>query len=189
MAVEQMGSVLGHHVSVQTAVLESQLGVLAAMHETLRTPAKTRSAERLADAAVLLRTGRLERAQALAEEAIGLGGLLGRARGSEIHRAVVLDEIEQDLAPLQQNEVALSERGEQLEAVQPRLLEAQERIEPLRVGELQAGAQSRCSRCRRAPSTWRGTSRASRSHPPPARTVGQPIRASAHQPGGSRRGP
>lgn len=61
---------LGLRLEQQTRVLEAQRGLLAAIDAALRTPAKTRAAERIADTAELLRRGRYERALALAEEAI-----------------------------------------------------------------------------------------------------------------------
>jgi hypothetical protein len=61
---------LGLRLHMQTQVLTGQLDHLARIHETLRTPAKTRAAERIADTGELLRRGRWERALAIASEAI-----------------------------------------------------------------------------------------------------------------------
>jgi tetratricopeptide (TPR) repeat protein len=69
-ALWRLEGTLGFRLDQQTEVLERQLAALAAIDATLRTPAKTRAAERIADTAELLRRGRYERALTIAEEAI-----------------------------------------------------------------------------------------------------------------------
>jgi tetratricopeptide (TPR) repeat protein len=61
---------LGMQLEEQTAVLRQHTEVLGAIHDTLLTPAKTRAAERVADAAQLLDRERWERALMVAEEGI-----------------------------------------------------------------------------------------------------------------------
>lgn len=61
---------LGLRLDEQTDVLEQQIDLLSQIHETLRTPAKTRAAERIADTAELLRRGRFDRALSNATSAI-----------------------------------------------------------------------------------------------------------------------
>ena len=70
--VARMTEVLAMRLDQQTDLLTQSLTSLQAIHETLRTPAKTRSAERVADVAVLLKQGRAARARPLADEAIEL---------------------------------------------------------------------------------------------------------------------
>jgi tetratricopeptide (TPR) repeat protein len=53
---------LGLQLDAQTRLMASQLGQLEQIAEALRTPAKTRAAERLGDVGELLRRGRWERA-------------------------------------------------------------------------------------------------------------------------------
>jgi tetratricopeptide (TPR) repeat protein len=76
-SIEQIPTVvssLEHAVVVrldqQTSYLASQLAALSSIDTALRTPAKVRAAERMSDAAGLLKSGRYERALACAEEAI-----------------------------------------------------------------------------------------------------------------------
>jgi tetratricopeptide (TPR) repeat protein len=71
-SLERMSAVLGMRMDQQTDVLADSLVTLAAIEETLRTPAKTRAAERVADVGVLLAQGRVARARPLAEEAVSL---------------------------------------------------------------------------------------------------------------------
>ncbi|HET6508445.1 MAG TPA: hypothetical protein VFG42_16745 [Baekduia sp.] len=61
---------LGLRLDQQTAVLVAQRELLRSIDEALRTPAKTRAAERIADTGELLRRGRYDRALAIAQEAI-----------------------------------------------------------------------------------------------------------------------
>jgi tetratricopeptide (TPR) repeat protein len=61
---------LRSELQTQTAYLATQLQTLASIDEALRTPAKTRAAERMNDAAGLLTNGRYELALKCAEEAI-----------------------------------------------------------------------------------------------------------------------
>jgi tetratricopeptide (TPR) repeat protein len=69
-AILHMEEELGFHLSQQTALLTEQLEALERIDSALRHPAKVRAAERLADAAQLLRAKRFERTLPLAEEAI-----------------------------------------------------------------------------------------------------------------------
>jgi len=61
---------LGLRLEMQTQVLTRQLEHLEQIDQTLRTPAKTRAAERIADTGELLRRGRWERALESARQAI-----------------------------------------------------------------------------------------------------------------------
>jgi len=69
-SIQNLEGELGLRLDAQTHLLGNQVALLAQIHQTLLTPAKTRAAERLTDVAELLRRGRWERALALAEEAI-----------------------------------------------------------------------------------------------------------------------
>jgi tetratricopeptide (TPR) repeat protein len=71
-AVQSLGATLGHQMDEQASLLERQAAELSAITEALRTPARTRAAERIADAGVLLRRGRFEQALKFAREAIDL---------------------------------------------------------------------------------------------------------------------
>jgi tetratricopeptide (TPR) repeat protein len=71
-AVDNLGALLCYELGAQGETMRGQLAVLRAIHDTLLTPAKTRAAERVTDAAVLLETGRYARALTLAREAIDL---------------------------------------------------------------------------------------------------------------------
>jgi tetratricopeptide (TPR) repeat protein len=69
-AIGQLEADLGLRLDAQTALLGTQVTMLEQIAETLRTPAKTRAAERLEDAGELLRRERWTRALTVAEEAI-----------------------------------------------------------------------------------------------------------------------
>ena len=69
-AVGSMERNLGLLLADQAGLLTRQVGLLTQIAETLRTPARTRAAERIADAGELLRHGRHERALRSAEQAI-----------------------------------------------------------------------------------------------------------------------
>lgn len=68
--VEHLEREIGLHLDQQTLVLEQQAELLAQIRDAVLTPAKTRAAERVADAAQLLRRERWERALTVAEEGI-----------------------------------------------------------------------------------------------------------------------
>lgn len=61
---------LGLWMEAQTRVLEQQTELLSQIRDAVLTPAKTRAAERVADAAQLLRNERYKRALTVAEEGI-----------------------------------------------------------------------------------------------------------------------
>jgi|SRR5215208_394746 len=69
-AVETLQTELGLQLQEQTQIMTRQLELLAQIAETLRTPARTRAAERISDAGELLRRERYERALTLAMQAI-----------------------------------------------------------------------------------------------------------------------
>jgi hypothetical protein len=69
-AVETLQTELGLQLQEQTRLMTRQLELLAQIAETLRTPARTRAAERISDAGELLRRERYERALTLAMQAI-----------------------------------------------------------------------------------------------------------------------
>lgn len=69
-AVETLQTELGLQLQEQTRLMTRQLELLAQIAETLRTPARTRAAERISDAGELLRRERYERALSLAMQAI-----------------------------------------------------------------------------------------------------------------------
>jgi tetratricopeptide (TPR) repeat protein len=97
-AVWRLEGELGLRLDQQTLILSRQRELLLDIAEALRTPAKTRAAERIADTGELLRRGRYDRALAVAQEAIGddpnnpagfraaAWSLLGLARLEEAHR-------------------------------------------------------------------------------------------------------
>jgi tetratricopeptide (TPR) repeat protein len=69
-AIAAMEYELGFRLQTIANILEEQLNVLESIAQALRTPAKTRAAERLVDVAELLRRGRWERALAISRAAI-----------------------------------------------------------------------------------------------------------------------
>jgi tetratricopeptide (TPR) repeat protein len=69
-AVDDMERGIGLRLDAQTEVLREQSTVLREIHGAILTPARTRAAERVADAAQLLARHRWERALAVAEEGI-----------------------------------------------------------------------------------------------------------------------
>jgi hypothetical protein len=69
-AVETLQSEIGLQLQDQTRLMIRQVELLAQIAETLRTPARTRAAERISDAGELLRRERYERALTLAQQAI-----------------------------------------------------------------------------------------------------------------------
>jgi tetratricopeptide (TPR) repeat protein len=69
-AVETLQSEIGLQLQDQTRLMIRQVELLAQIAETLRTPARTRAAERISDAGELLRRERYERALTLAIQAI-----------------------------------------------------------------------------------------------------------------------
>jgi tetratricopeptide (TPR) repeat protein len=69
-AVETLQTELGLQLQEQTRLMSRQLELLAQIAETLRTPARTRAAERISDAGELLRRERYERALSMATQAI-----------------------------------------------------------------------------------------------------------------------
>jgi tetratricopeptide (TPR) repeat protein len=69
-SIRDLEGELGFRLEEQSRLLEQEVSLLAQISETLRTPAKTRAAERLSDTGELLRRGRWDRALTLAEEAI-----------------------------------------------------------------------------------------------------------------------
>jgi tetratricopeptide (TPR) repeat protein len=69
-AVRSMEGELGLRLDQQSEIMCKQLELLANIAEALRTPARTRAAERVNDAGLLLRRGRYERAVTIAEQAI-----------------------------------------------------------------------------------------------------------------------
>jgi len=69
-AVMAMEYQLGFQLQAATDVLAQQLTVLQGIEQALRTPAKTRAAERLVDVGELLRRQRWQRALAVADSAI-----------------------------------------------------------------------------------------------------------------------
>lgn len=69
-AIDWLVEELDLRLDAQTQLLNRQVDVLADIARTLHNPARTRAAERLVDAAELLRHHRNERALALAEQAI-----------------------------------------------------------------------------------------------------------------------
>ena len=69
-AVETLQTEVGLQLQEQTQLMSRQLELLAQIAETLRTPARTRAAERISDAGELLRRERYERALSMAVQAI-----------------------------------------------------------------------------------------------------------------------
>ncbi len=69
-AVWSLERQLSWRLQEQTAYLQQQVAALQSIDAALRSPAKVRAAERMSDAAGLLRTGRHERALRCAQEAI-----------------------------------------------------------------------------------------------------------------------
>jgi tetratricopeptide (TPR) repeat protein len=69
-AVETLQTEIGLQLLDQTRLMSRQVELLAQIAETLRTPARTRAAERISDAGELLRRERYERALTLAMQAI-----------------------------------------------------------------------------------------------------------------------
>lgn len=70
MAVENLTREIGLQLQDQTRLLICQVELLAEIAETLRTPARTRAAERISNAGELLSRERYERALTLATQAI-----------------------------------------------------------------------------------------------------------------------
>jgi tetratricopeptide (TPR) repeat protein len=68
--IERFEQGMGLRLEEQTRLLEQQTEMLSQIRDALLTPAKTRGAERVADAAQLLRRERYERALAIANEGI-----------------------------------------------------------------------------------------------------------------------
>jgi tetratricopeptide (TPR) repeat protein len=69
-AVEQMEHELGLRLDVQNEILREQTELLGSIDTSLRTPARTKAAERIVTAAELLNNERYERARGVAEQAI-----------------------------------------------------------------------------------------------------------------------
>jgi tetratricopeptide (TPR) repeat protein len=68
--IDNLERTLGLKLDEQTRILEQQAQLLAEIRDTLLTPAKTRAAERVADAAQLLSRARFDRALTIANEGI-----------------------------------------------------------------------------------------------------------------------
>ncbi len=70
MAVEDLTREIGLQLQDQTQLMTRQVELLQQIAETLRTPARTRAAERISNAGELLSRERYERALTVASQAI-----------------------------------------------------------------------------------------------------------------------